>query len=93
MNIYLLVGTIPPLNVSEEIWGSRAEALRSEVNKWIRTWFVKNNIVDVDKIVGDSEDPLREDPDLCLADGLHPNAKGGQKIAQGVYGAIKPLLK
>ena len=93
MNIYLLVGTIPPLNVSGEIWGSRAEALRSEVNKWIRTWFVKNNIVDVDKIVGDSEDPLREDPTLCLADGLHPNAKGGQKIAQGVYGAIKPLLK
>jgi len=59
------------------------EEKRQAVNAWIRNNKDVAGIVDFDKAMGDSSDPLRM-PSAWTADGLHPNDMGYAKMAEAV---------
>lgn len=63
------------------------EHIRGEINAFIRQNREIDGIVDIDRALGDSADPLRQRKDLTL-EGLHPNAAGETLFAQLVYRAI-----
>lgn len=59
------------------------EAIRQEVNAFIRANTTIDGVLDVDKILQDPTDPLRVRP-AWTADGLHPNDVGYTHIAQSI---------
>ena len=57
------------------------EALRIQINEWIRTCDYFDEVFDMDAVIRDSEKPNVIDKRYHIGDHLHPNSVGGQKIA------------
>lgn len=70
-------------------WDPEAEAVRAEVNDWIRTSGTVDAVVDFDKVVRSPYDAERILPTFDNGDHLHPNDKGMQAMADAV--ALKSL--
>lgn len=70
-------------------WDPAGEAVRVEVNEWIRTSGAVDAVVDFDKVVRSPYDAQRLLPTFDNGDHLHPNDKGMQAMADSV--ALKSL--
>ncbi|GGJ78343.1 SGNH hydrolase [Streptomyces camponoticapitis] len=70
-------------------WDPQGEAVRAEVNEWIRTSGEVDAVVDFDKVVRSPYDAERILPVFDNGDHLHPNDKGMQAMADSV--ALKSL--
>jgi len=59
----------------------RAEAIREQVNRWIRTSRAFDAVADFAKAVADPADPTELNPAYHSGDFLHPNDAGYRRIA------------
>jgi lysophospholipase L1-like esterase len=62
----------------------RGEAVRDEVNHWIRTSGEYDAVVDFDRALADPADPDRMRPEYDGGDALHPNDAGMRAMAAAV---------
>jgi lysophospholipase L1-like esterase len=62
----------------------RAEAVRDQVNHWIRTSGEFDAVADFAKVVADPADPEELNPAYNSGDFLHPNDAGYRKIAASI---------
>ncbi|MFC9606876.1 SGNH/GDSL hydrolase family protein [Streptomyces niveus] len=65
-------------------WNTEEEAVRSEVNEWIRTSGEVDAVADFDKVLRSPYDAQRILPTFDGGDHLHPNDKGMQAMADSV---------
>ncbi|WP_405801422.1 SGNH/GDSL hydrolase family protein [Streptomyces sp. NBC_01506] len=65
-------------------WDPQGEAVRTEVNEWIRTSGEVDAVVDFDKVVRSPYDAERILPTFDNGDHLHPNDKGMQAMADSI---------
>lgn len=71
--------------------GDEKEALRQELNEWIRTTDIADGVYDFDQAVRDKDDPSRLAKEGDSGDHIHPNETGGQKMAELID--VTELLK
>ena len=79
--------TLPPLEGNTSLPGYDTpanEAKRVALNRWIRTNGEFDGVVDVDQVLRDPNHPTRLLPIYDSGDHLHPNAAGGQAIANAI---------
>jgi lysophospholipase L1-like esterase len=79
--------TLPPLGGNTSLPGydtPENEAKRVVLNHWIRTNGEFDGVVDVDRVLRDPSDPTKLLPLYDSGDHLHPNAAGGQAIANAI---------
>ena len=65
-------------------YSEEGEAVRAEVNQWIRTSSVFDGVVDFDKAVHDPENPLRYAAQFDSGDHVHPNDTGYKTMADSI---------
>ena len=58
------------------------EALRVQINEWIRTCELFDYVFDADKLLRDENNPSYVKESFRQGDHLHPNAEGGERMAQ-----------
>ena len=58
------------------------EALRVQINEWIRTCELFDYVFDADKLLRDENNPSYVKESFHQGDHLHPNAEGGERMAQ-----------
>lgn len=73
-------GTIPPA-MGYPGFNTTKEALRQDINSWIRTQSGADGVIDFDLALCDPADPARLLP-AYQSDWLHPNDAGYQKMAE-----------
>lgn len=61
-----------------------SERARNEVNEWIRNSGVFDAVIDLDKALGDPENPTQLLPAADTGDHLHPNETGHRLIAKAI---------
>jgi lysophospholipase L1-like esterase len=81
--IKVMGATLTPM---EGLWlyNPETEALRQEVNAWIRGTDVFDAVVDFDAITRDSAAPQRLRPDHDSGDHIHPNDAGNAAMAEAI---------
>lgn len=91
--LVIMGGTITPSGGSPlpGYHGGLADAKRQDINAWIRGSGAYNAVIDFDGALADPDNPSIIRTDLT-ADGLHPNAKGYQVMADAAYAAIREML-
>lgn len=85
MKIYLC--TIMPI----EGWRTYADfrnEIRCLINDWIRTQSEADGFIDLDKALGNPQNPNALLPEYDKGDHLHPSDTGSRAIAEAVYKAI-----
>src|ERR1700691_3846738 len=60
------------------------DAVRQEINKWIRTSGKFDGVIDFDAVLRDPDHPSRLLPRFASQDGLHPNDVGYQAMADAI---------
>ncbi len=92
-NVRIVAGTLTPFKDAlkgsplEGYYNEQRDALRQQVNEWIRTSGEFDAVVDLDKLVADPDDPLAVQSDLH-ADHLHFSPKGNKMVADALTPAI-----
>jgi len=88
-------GTIPPFkgNKAADLAGAQTldpdkEALRNQINTWIRSSSGADGVIDYDEALADPSDQQRLNP-LYQSDWLHPNDAGYQVMARAAAAALK----
>lgn len=76
-------GTIMPTR-GLPFYSADGEALRAEVNHWIRTSGRFDAVIDFDAATRDPDDPLRINPVFDPGDHVHPNDDGNRAMAEAV---------
>ncbi|MFE0762937.1 SGNH/GDSL hydrolase family protein [Streptomyces smyrnaeus] len=78
--------TIIPLKGARfPFWTERGERIRQQVNHWIRTSHAYDAVLDTAKTLSNPHgDPATPNPTLVFDDGVHPNDKGHQALADAV---------
>nr|WP_256333332.1 SGNH/GDSL hydrolase family protein [Streptomyces sp. cf386] len=85
----VVVATVGPFKGWHE-WDPAAEAVRQEVNTFIRTSGEFDAVTDFDRILRSPYDPAKMLPALDGGDHIHPNDKGMQAMADAVdLGALE----
>lgn len=79
----LAVGTIMPFQ-GWPAWSEAAEAVRQEVNAYIRAAGTFDTVIDFDRTMRDPRDPLRLLAEFDCGDHLHPNDAGMRALAEAV---------
>lgn len=79
----VVAGTITPFRGWSR-WTPEREAVRAEVNHWIRTSGEADAVVDFDAVLRDPDDPLRLAPAYDSGDHLHPGDAGYRAMADAV---------
>jgi lysophospholipase L1-like esterase len=79
----MIAGTIPPFEGSH-YYDARGEAIRQEINRWIRSSGAFDAVVDFDAVLRDPAHPSQVLPDLQRGDHLHPNDSGYLAMADAV---------
>jgi lysophospholipase L1-like esterase len=67
-----------------DYYTANGEAVREEVNHWIRTSGAFDGVIDFDAAVKDPQNPLRFREDYQSGDHLHPSAAGYKAMANAV---------
>lgn len=73
-----LKGTMPPY------YGEQTEAVRGEVNAWIRSEAPADGVIDFDVVMQDPADPLQMLPAYASEDRLHPRDEGYRAMADAI---------
>jgi lysophospholipase L1-like esterase len=82
------IGTILPAGGQKSFDADPAkEALRQEINEWIRHDTTADGIVDFDAALADPQNPVRMRAD-CQSDWVHPNDHGYEKMAEAAAQVI-----
>lgn len=81
--VKVLLGTVPPFKNS--VYSNKdGEALRGEVNRWIRGRMDVDGVIDFDAALRDPADPQALNPKYDGGDHLHPNRAGLAAMAAAV---------
>lgn len=87
-NRLIVIGTtIPPFKgttLARGFHSDAKEAVRRQVNRWLRRSGQFDGLIDVDRILADSSDPAKLLPAYDSGDHLHPNDEGYRAIADAV---------
>jgi lysophospholipase L1-like esterase len=91
--LFIIGGTLTPSGGSSlpGYHGAIAESKRQKINSWIRGSGAYDAVIDFDAALADPENPAIMRADLS-ADGLHPNAKGYQVMANTALFVINTML-
>ena len=81
--VRIIGGTLMP-DKGNVYYSDSAEALRQEVNTWIRMSGAFDGVVDFDKAVANPADPAALNPSFDAGDHLHTNSAGMQAMANAV---------
>lgn len=81
--IKIYAGTLLPREISG-VYTLEREAMRKEINAWIRTAGIFDAVIDFDNFVIDETDGIGMKKEYALADGLHPDIAGGKAIAENI---------
>lgn len=81
--VKVLIGTIPPFK-STPYWAASTEAMRTEVNRWIRSRQDVDGVIDFDAVLRDPADPAALNPAYDNGDHLHPSRAGHAAMAAAV---------
>jgi len=76
-------GTVMPTR-GLPFYTEAGEAMRQQVNQWIRTSGRFDAVVDFDAVTRDPADPLRINPQFDPGDHVHPNDAGNQAMAGAI---------
>ena len=85
--VRIVAGTLTPFRDArkgsplEGYYSEKRDALRMQVNDWIRKSGEFDAIVDLDKLVQDADDPQRMAENYDSGDPLHAGAEGNKAIA------------
>ncbi|MFG6196834.1 SGNH/GDSL hydrolase family protein [Nonomuraea sp. JJY05] len=82
--VTVIGATLMPMKGAALAYSPAAEAVRDEVNHWIRTGGAYDHIVDFDAVVRHPDDPDSVRPQYDSGDGIHLNDAGYRAIAQAV---------
>lgn len=93
----LILGTVPPFAgalpetpMEATYWTPEKDALRRDLNDWLRGADFFDGLVDFDRVLSAPEDDMRMNPLHDSGDHLHPGANGNRAMAQAV---AETLLK
>jgi lysophospholipase L1-like esterase len=81
--VKVLIGTVPPFK-NTPYWTEASEAMRGEVNRWIRSRQDADAVIDFDAVLRNPADPLALNPLYDNGDHLHPNKAGHAAMAAAV---------
>ena len=81
--VKLVLGTLPPFE-GAAYFSAEGEAIRQQLNAWIRSADAIDGVVDFDAILRDPRRPSRLNPSFDSGDHLHPNASGHRAMARAV---------
>lgn len=84
--VYL--STIAPFGAFADSWRDAAEELRCGCNEMIRQSQIADGILDMDAVLRDPDDPHRMQAGLHMGDGVHPNWRGGARMAQALMNTL-----
>jgi lysophospholipase L1-like esterase len=76
-------GALPETSL-DDYWHADKDALRQQVNRWIRTGGAFDATVDFDALLRDTARPSRLAASFDSGDHLHPGEQGNQAMAEGV---------
>ncbi|SFY47527.1 hypothetical protein STEPF1_00738 [Streptomyces sp. F-1] len=82
-HLCVVAATIGPFKGRPE-WNPGAEAVRRDVNRFVRESGEFDAVADFDRVLRDPRDPERLRPDLDGGDHLHPGDRGMRALAGGV---------
>lgn len=82
------ISTISPFGAFGDQWREQAETLRCTYNVLIRQSHIADGIVDMDAATRDPRDVHRMQEGFHLGDGVHPNWKGGSRMADALMQAL-----
>lgn len=83
--LHVSLATLTPLKgTMAPYYSDQTEALRGAVNAWIRNEADVDAVIDFDRAVQSSADPLAMNPDFDSSDHLHPNDAGYQAMANAI---------
>ncbi len=87
----LVLGTVPPFAgalpetpMAATYWTPEKDALRRDLNDWLREADFFDGLVDFDRVLSAPEDDMRMNPLHDSGDHLHPGANGNRAMAQAV---------
>ncbi|MCI6957822.1 MAG: GDSL-type esterase/lipase family protein [Candidatus Faecousia sp.] len=80
----LLGATIMPFRGFNAVWNAESEQMRLDINRELKREVIFDTLLDFAAVVADPEDGTRLAPAWDCGDHLHPNAAGGQAIADSV---------
>ncbi len=81
--VKVLIGTVPPFR-NTPYWSEASEAMRGEVNRWIRSRQDVDAVIDFDAVLRNPADPMALNPLYDNGDHLHPNKAGHAAMAAAV---------
>lgn len=81
--VKVLIGTVPPFR-NTPYWTEASEAMRGEVNRWIRSRQDVDAVIDFDAVLRNPADPLALNPLYDSGDHLHPNKAGHAAMAAAI---------
>ena len=81
--IKVLGATLTPYE-GAAYYSETGDAIRQEVNRWIRTGGAFDAVVDFDAVVKDPANALQIKPDFNIRDHLHPNDAGYAAMAEAI---------
>ena len=87
--VKIYIGTLTPFAGSNPIYGgnygtAKGEALREQVNNWIRTSGAFNGVIDFAQATADPYDPQYLNPVYNSGDSLHPGDLGYEAMAEAI---------
>ena len=89
-NIRLIGATLPPFEGAltgtplDDYYNPEKDALRQEINRWIRTSVAFDAVVDFDAALRDPANQARINPAFDSGDHLHPGDAGNRVMAEAV---------
>lgn len=85
----IFVGTVMPFwDKQYSSWFEKGEEVRKEFNAWIREASGEDGVIDYDKAAADKANPGKMKKGIHLGDGLHPNTRGGELMAEVAFETI-----
>ncbi|GAA3809688.1 SGNH/GDSL hydrolase family protein [Sphaerisporangium flaviroseum] len=82
--IKIIGATLTPIKGNDLYYSVQNEAVRDEVNQWIRSGGEYDAVVDLDRVLADPEDSDAMRPAYAAEDKLHPNDAGMRAMASAI---------
>lgn len=82
--VKVIIGTITPTSGSVSHSSPSKDAIRAEVNNWIRSSGEADGVIDFEAITRDPAAPQRFRPEYDSGDHLHPNDAGYKAMGEGI---------
>jgi lysophospholipase L1-like esterase len=94
--IRLILGTVPPFKgalpgtpMEATYWSPAKDALRRDLNDWLRQADFHDGLVDFDRLLAAPGDDMRLNPLHDSGDHLHPGAEGNRAMAKAAAALIR----